>query len=383
MLVFSDIIDFVIIMYVWCCLYMRSGIDERTRTVYFTAGAALMTILATDQAWQIIYMSQGIPNLTQRHILNFITSVIYAIIPLCYCNLQRLGLVRWKRGRRFLSALLMAVFIGLPVINIFHPILFYHDQYMDMHIYPLNAVLSIAETLYFTVLFLCYCRENFPFDRKDHILVTFVILTICLGQAAQLLELDLSATWNSMTIAYLLMYLSIKELYDKTDSVTGLANRMVYRDRLSWMKNRPCTIVLFDMNYLKHFNDTRGHQSGDAYLRAFAQTLNAHLKPYGQVFRTGGDEFILLSEADYDEVRAELSRLSEQQACDPEYGDFPLSFAYGIASREDDEALHATELRADKAMYIMKKRMHEQIAERKHENMNTGKNDRAEDDEKR
>ncbi len=35
MLVFSDIIDFVIIVYVWCCLYMRSGIDEKSRTVYF------------------------------------------------------------------------------------------------------------------------------------------------------------------------------------------------------------------------------------------------------------------------------------------------------------------------------------------------------------
>ena len=361
MLVFSDIIDFVIIVYVWCCLYMRSGIDEKSRTVYFTAGAALMTILAADQAWQIIYMATGIPNLVQRHILDFITSVIYMIIPLCYFNLLRLGINRWHAWKRRISVLLMILFIAVPVNNIFHPVLFYHDRDLYLHYTALNTLLSISETAYFTFLFLDFCRNNFPFDRKDHILVTFVILTICLGQAAELLEMDLSATWNSMTIAYLLMYLSIKELYDKTDSVTGLANRMVYRDQLSWMKNKRCLIVLFDMNYLKLFNDTRGHQIGDVYLRAFAQTLNTHLNPYGQVFRTGGDEFILLSEADPDDVLAELSRLSSQSACDPEYGDFPLSFAYGVAVHEEGEPLSSTELRADKAMYVMKKCMHERV----------------------
>lgn len=382
MLVFSDIIDFVIILYVWCCLYMRSGIDEKAQTVYFTAGAALMTILAADQSWQIIYMTEGIPNHAQRQILNFITSVIYMIIPLCYFNLLRLGFNRWHTWKRRVSVLLMILFMAIPLCNIFHPVLFYHDRYMEMHYTALNTMLSVSETAYFTFLFLDFCRNNFPFDRKDHILVTFVILTICIGQAAELVEQDLSATWNSMTIAYLLMYLSIKELYDKTDSVTGLANRMVYRDRISWVKDERCTIVLFDMNYLKFFNDTRGHQSGDAYLRAFAQTLNAHLKSYGQVFRTGGDEFTLVSEADPDDVQKALEELSSQKLTDAEFGDFPLSFAYGMAVRSEDEPLNATELRADKQMYIMKKYMHKQIKKENQKKKMQEKIDRCADAEK-
>lgn len=358
MLIFSDLIDMALVIYVWCCLYMRSGIEKKTRSAYFNAGLVLMVMLVVDQCWQIVYLSYSIPRQTQQWILNFLTSVIYMLIPLIYVNMLQMGKARWAPLKRHAAQLIMLVFIALPAVNMAHPILFYHDRRLELQYYPLNTVLAVAEVLYFTFLLREYCRMNFTADHRDNVLVIFVIVIVSLGQAAELMQKDLSTTWDSMTLAYLLMYLAMKNLYEKTDAVTGLCNRSSYLERISRLKKSRFTAVQFDMNHLKEYNDTRGHQCGDAYLRAFAQTLRKALRPHGQMFRTGGDEFILLSEAPPEDLRNALQELSVRKYCDPEFGDFPLNFAYGMAVRERGETVEETVKRADRQMYEMKNRMH-------------------------
>jgi diguanylate cyclase (GGDEF)-like protein len=52
--------------------------------------------------------------------------------------------------------------------------------------------------------------------------------------------------------------------------------------------------VILDLDDFKRVNDTRGHQAGDELLRGVADLLRAALRPYDQVARYGGDEFVLL-----------------------------------------------------------------------------------------
>ena len=56
----------------------------------------------------------------------------------------------------------------------------------------------------------------------------------------------------------------------------------------------PLSYVIIDLDDFKRVNDLRGHQAGDELLRRVAAVLAAELRPYDQVARYGGDEFVLL-----------------------------------------------------------------------------------------
>ncbi len=56
----------------------------------------------------------------------------------------------------------------------------------------------------------------------------------------------------------------------------------------------PLACLILDLDDFKHVNDSRGHQAGDELLRRVAAILQQDLRPYDQVARYGGDEFVLL-----------------------------------------------------------------------------------------
>lgn len=90
-----------------------------------------------------------------------------------------------------------------------------------------------------------------------------------------------------------------------TDPLTGLLNRRQFRARVDEAlearrhRGRPLLFLVMDIDAFKAYNDTYGHQAGDAVLVRVAELLSAHFWRTGdQVFRLGGEEFGLLLEAD-------------------------------------------------------------------------------------
>ncbi len=86
----------------------------------------------------------------------------------------------------------------------------------------------------------------------------------------------------------------------RTDALTGVLNHgaMQVRIREEIARARrdgtPLGAVILDLDDFKRVNDTRGHAAGDELLRQVARLLQAELRPYDQVARYGGDEFVLL-----------------------------------------------------------------------------------------
>ncbi len=79
-----------------------------------------------------------------------------------------------------------------------------------------------------------------------------------------------------------------------TDILTSLFNRHAFeRDLEDFKESEDSTkiIITFDLNNLKYFNDTIGHQTGDNYLTFFAELAQKYLGEYGSCYRVGGDEF--------------------------------------------------------------------------------------------
>ena len=94
------------------------------------------------------------------------------------------------------------------------------------------------------------------------------------------------------------------------DSLTDLPNRALFHDRVeqallyAQRTGSQVAVMLIDLDRFKDVNDTLGHQSGDALLRAVATRLQANLRKSDTVARLGGDEFAVLATNISDESAA-------------------------------------------------------------------------------
>lgn len=84
------------------------------------------------------------------------------------------------------------------------------------------------------------------------------------------------------------------------DSLTGLANRLLFRDRLEQVlkslprSNSMAALLYLDLDEFKRINDSMGHDVGDALLMKVAENLRQCVRHQDTVARMGGDEFVIL-----------------------------------------------------------------------------------------
>jgi diguanylate cyclase (GGDEF)-like protein len=103
----------------------------------------------------------------------------------------------------------------------------------------------------------------------------------------------------------------------ETDTLTGLYNRMYFRERLGRLASQSGAqedygLLCLDLDGFKAVNDTHGHTVGDTLLQAVAQRIRGAVRQADIVFRMGGDEFmILLPKADPNECRRVAQRVIE------------------------------------------------------------------------
>ena len=102
------------------------------------------------------------------------------------------------------------------------------------------------------------------------------------------------------------------------DSLTGLANRALFRDRVAHALARQArshgavSVLFSDLDDFKTVNDSLGHDAGDQLLVAVAERLRAVMRPEDTTARFGGDEFaILLEDTSEAGTRAAAERILE------------------------------------------------------------------------
>jgi diguanylate cyclase (GGDEF)-like protein len=84
------------------------------------------------------------------------------------------------------------------------------------------------------------------------------------------------------------------------DHLTGLANRTLFKDRLTQAlaradrNNEQVALMFLDLDNFKVINDTLGHDAGDIILQAVAERLKKCVRVTDTVARLGGDEFIII-----------------------------------------------------------------------------------------
>src|SRR4051794_38260266 len=167
------------------------------------------------------------------------------------------------------------------------------------------------------------------------------------------------------------MALENARLYDEIrhqalhDGLTGLANRVLFRDRVEHAVERGrrsgglLALLFIDLDGFKILNDNHGHARGDEVLAAVAGRLTGVLRPADTAARLGGDEFAVLLEDVVDEADAlaVATRLAEalRQPITIGHAELRIAASIGVAlggaeSDGADELLR----NADVAMYAAK-----------------------------
>lgn len=149
------------------------------------------------------------------------------------------------------------------------------------------------------------------------------------------------------------------------DSLTGLPNRILFRDRLEQALqqairfNTVLAVMFIDLDYFKDVNDSLGHNAGDALLSEVAQRLQAATRAIDTVARLGGDEFTIflqnITSLDSVCTVAQKIMLSISQPFVIESRTIFVTASIGIAVYPDDgDTIDDLLKQADTAMYHAK-----------------------------
>jgi diguanylate cyclase (GGDEF)-like protein len=176
--------------------------------------------------------------------------------------------------------------------------------------------------------------------------------------------LTVVARYLSGAIEVARLHEQLKELA-ATDSLTGLANRRTFLDRLeseiarSRRAKYPLSVVLVDLDRFKSVNDVYGHARGDEVLIGVGENVARVIRDADLAARFGGDEFILmLPETTRTEAKAIIGRLRAMKI--PIQGregsaTCLITVSWGAAAfPEDGQSLAQLLQKADSRLYEMK-----------------------------
>jgi diguanylate cyclase (GGDEF)-like protein len=146
-----------------------------------------------------------------------------------------------------------------------------------------------------------------------------------------------------------------------SDPLTGARNRREMEAELRravHLKERygkSASVILLDLDHFKHINDSHGHQAGDRVLVALTEQVTERLRQSDQLFRVGGEEFlILLPETELAQSRQLGLELGERIRSSTLGGIGGITASLGIAELHVAESFDDWFKRADEALYRAK-----------------------------
>ena len=146
------------------------------------------------------------------------------------------------------------------------------------------------------------------------------------------------------------------ELY--IDALTGAYNRRYYEDKIKTSVQKG-GIAMIDLDDFKLYNDTCGHDAGDAVLKTIVLIIRSCIRDADSLIRYGGDEFLLLMpDISREEFEEFLQRIKQKihESEVPGYTQLNLSVSTGGVLMDGAETVEDAAIRADKLMYRAKNR---------------------------
>lgn len=250
----------------------------------------------------------------------------------------------------------------------------------EQHYYSHGPLYGVYITLYLFVIVLSaaeFLIFSLSYRKQNKVSLISVILLIVTGIAIQeVFGGEFRTAYVALTLGVTLMFIHYAGFYKMAadeqltnqqnklmmDSLSGVFSRYAYTNDLDRYRDKTelpgnFTVFVFDINGLKTVNDNIGHDAGDELITGAARCIEKAVGGAGKCYRTGGDEFVVMTNIEKEKAEEILARLQEEtNKWSSEKFDFSMSIAAGYAMEKDYRGLTAEELtkRADKAMYVSK-----------------------------
>ena len=286
--------------------------------------------------------------------------------------LRETKFVKRRRYVLYSTSILWLMVIAL-LANLFNHFLFYIDEsgvYRRGPFFILTYILSYSYALIAFIRVMINLKRDTEETNKDLLIrLAFFPLFPGISGVLQFIYPRLPIACAALSITTLYLYLTWVDQLISLDPLTGLNNRKQLSHTFnnlskSHEEQDKIRLYLIDVNHFKQINDTYGHLQGDNALKIIAEALKAACKGANRgtnIARYGGDEFVILvSENNNDEtidlkerIKEKLKELSKKKSVP-----FELTVSVGSACSDNGDSLKDLILKADKAMYMEKKKYH-------------------------
>ena len=268
-----------------------------------------------------------------------------------------------KRTNKIIKAvvIILIIYSVSVIINLFFGYYFTvtpDNRNMDGSMYILRVIFSYCAVIIITVDVLLSSK----YFRHSHayLVIVFVLLSGT-GSTIDILIRSSSLAWPCFAAAVLYIYFFIIQADSKIDSLTQIGNRASFNefiDKLSRQNTKKdYSIVMIDMDKFKEINDTIGHLEGDNALRDLAAIIKGCIRYSDYAARYGGDEFVLVAEAEYD-IRRLMDRIldSISQQNDMRIRPYQLyiSYGYDVYTTNSGQSIYEFLAKIDAMMYKQK-----------------------------
>jgi diguanylate cyclase (GGDEF)-like protein len=173
------------------------------------------------------------------------------------------------------------------------------------------------------------------------------------------------ANQASIAIQHIHLYAQIQDMALK-DGLTGLFNHRAFQTLLEQYltdgQHSVLSLILLDIDYFKHFNDTNGHMLGNQVLIQLADVIRHSIQEHDVAFRFGGEEFVVIlphTRLELAVIVAEKIRSNVENTpfhCGESQPTGRLTISLGVSSSEKLQSTTSFDLvdTADQALYKAK-----------------------------
>lgn len=230
-----------------------------------------------------------------------------------------------------------------------------------------HALIIIATLIVLTAILRRRGQADGDRGRKDLFFILFLVFGVLLDFLIYYIRKNSSnLIFTMLSFLIYTVIVFIRNFADinrraKTDAQTGFFNRSRWNQLMDegTFGMEPIGIIMFDLNRLKHINDTMGHAVGDKVILSFSNILRNSIPHSNTICRWGGDEFtVMVTDASAEKIEAYLADIRKAAETYNASGEKPeIYYAAGYALSTQFPGVSRRELmqKADEQMYLDKK----------------------------
>lgn len=335
----------------------------------------VMSILMVDGINWYMLLEPGKYSMASLWFFNIVYFLLTEAIAYCwflyvYYQIHRNVLTGEQKKWIPISLIPLVIICVIILFSPWNHMVFYFDSvdlsYHRGNFHLLQAGCGFGYMIVASILAFFQSREaKLREERQECQFLCSIALVPFIGGALQIINYDLVFLWPFTAAAVFLIYCDYQKHCISVDALTSLSNRGSLERYLQERTQRRDTgwyLLMIDADKFKEINDKYGHVEGDEALKIIAEALkNVFGITTAFIARYGGDEFVVITEADSDKVIQEaIKRCEEELSREGKVRALPyeLKISTGYARYVDPETTPVEQMlkRADGKMYERKRK---------------------------